>query len=61
MNLNDLAIIVYSHEIVDNKLILEKEMQQVMTKLPASKMLERIEIINDFLKLIKELLVRTII
>ena len=60
MNLSDLNIIIYLQKIENNELILEREVQQVMIKLYSDKASEKTNIINDFLKLIKESLICTI-
>ena len=59
-DLFDLNIIIYLQKIKNNKLISEKKVQQVMTKLHSSKASKRTDIINNFLKLMSEFLIHVI-
>ena len=59
-NLSDLNTMIYLQKIENNKFISEKKMQQVMTKLCSDKFSERIDIINNFFKLMSKFLICTI-
>ena len=58
MNLFNLSIITYSAEIINNKLITKKEIRQALFRILLKK---TSDIINNFFKLIKDLLIKALI
>ena len=61
MNFSDMTTVIYSHDISDNKLISEAEVQQALVKILSEKASERTEITVNFLKLMRELLIKAMI
>ena len=50
-------MIIYSQEIKDNELISKRKIQQIMIKFHSDKVFKKIDIINNFLKLMNEFLI----
>ena len=61
MNLTDMITTTYFQKLIDNNLITEKKVQLIMIRLLSDKMSEKTEIINNFLKIMRKLMMKMII
>src|SRR6266480_7434611 len=60
VDLSDLPTFSYSDKLAENESITEKEIRQTLAKMPSDKASERSEITSDFLKLMRDFLVKAI-
>ena len=61
MNLSDVSIITYFKKIINNELIIENEIRQILIKILSEKTSKKSDIINNFLKLIRDFLIKILI
>ena len=61
MNLTDMIMTAYFQKLTDNSLLIKKKVWFIIIRLFLNKMLKKIKIINDFLKIIKKLIMKMII
>lgn len=61
VNLSDLSITTYSKKVTNDSFITEKKIRQVLIKISLKKTSEKFDIINNFFKLMRNFLIKTLI